>query len=219
VQRILAGWWRSRGSAAFICGVVSVALLLAGCSGMPRLLAGASPTASGQSGHYLRPGRPVHLRIPAIGLDWPVVPVGRDVTGAMNTPQGPENAPSWHEGFWWQYGYLVGQAGNAVIAGHVDDVQGDLTPFASISRLQPGDAIYVQTDRGDTLRFVVTRVATVDNPVGGPDDPTIAAIFGPSLTPNLNLVTCTGEWVGNEFAQRLVVYSTLAQDASAQSAP
>jgi hypothetical protein len=208
---------RRRGlAAALVASALGAALALASCALPPALqrLQGQPSPTSGPAVHYLRAGRPVHIRIPAIGLDWPVVPVGRDATGAMAAPQGPESAPSWHEGFWWQYGYLAGQPGNAVIAGHVDDVLGNLTPFAHISRLQPGDAIYVQTDRGDTLRFAVIKVTTVANPVGGPNDPTIAAIFGPSATPNLNLLTCAGDWVGNEFDQRLVVYSTLAQDAS-----
>jgi hypothetical protein len=157
----------------------------------------------------LRPGKPMHITIPSIGLDWPVIAVGRDATGAMAAPQGPESAASWHEGFWWQYGFLTGQHGNAVIAGHVDDVDGNLTPFAHISALSPGDLVTVQTDAGSTLRFQVTGVGSVPNPVGGPSDPTIASIFGPATTANLNLITCTGDWVGNEFDQRLVVYTTL----------
>jgi Sortase domain len=205
---------RVRAALAAASALGTVVVLLAGCAGMPPALAGQASPTPGRVMRYVRPGRPVHIQIPAIGLDWPVVPVGRDATGAMDAPQGLENAPSWHEGFWWEYGFLAGQPGNAVIAGHVDDVVGNLTPFAGISRLQPGDAIYVGTDRGDTLRFAVTHVGTVENPVGGPNDPTIASIFGPSESPNLNLLTCTGNWVGNEFDQRLVVYSTLAQDSS-----
>jgi hypothetical protein len=186
-----------------------VVLLLGGCIPLPPALAGQSAGASGHPARFLRPGRPVWIRIPVIGLNMPVVPVGRDVTGAMYTPQGPESSPIWHEGFWYQDGYLVGEPGNAVIAGHVDDPAGNLTAFSRISQLEPGDAIVVRTDRGDTLSFVVTRVTAVPNPVGGPSDPTVNAIFGPAHTPNLNLLTCTGTWVGNEFDRRLVVYSTL----------
>lgn len=204
------------GKGLFTLAALIVALVaLAGCSPLPPALRGTSASAAGRDVHYMRPGRPVHLTIPSIGLDWPVVPVGRDVTGAMDAPQGPADAPSWHEGFWYRYGYLAGQPGNAVIAGHVDDLAGNLTPFARISQLQPGDAIYVRTDRGDTLRFIVTRVAALTNGVGGPDDPTVAAVFGPSATPNLNLLTCAGAWVGNEFDQRLAIFATLAQDATA----
>src|SRR5260221_2112628 len=192
---------------AAICLLMSA---LAACRAVPPLLAGAAGGASASSPPAARSGRPTHLWIPTIGLDWPVVPVGLDANGAMDTPQGPESAPSWHEGFWWEYGYRVGETGNAVIAGHVDDVAGDLTAFARIATLQPGDTLEVKTDQGSTLRFVVTRVSHVANPIGGPNDPTIRDIFGPAQTANLNLITCTGTWVGNEFDQRLVVYTTLA---------
>lgn len=194
------------------CGLT---VLVTGCGALPPALAGGSAPAPPTPTDRPVAGRPVRLRIPSIGLDWPVIPVGRDVTGAMDTPQGPESAASWHEGFWWKYGYLAGQPGNTVIAGHVDDVRGNLTSFAQVTQLAPGDDIYVTTDRGQTLRFTVTRLATIPNPVGGPNDPAIASIFGSASTPNLNLITCTGDWVGNEFDQRLVVYSTLAQGSGA----
>lgn len=186
--------------------VMMLVPLLAGCVPLPSFL--ARPGGTGAN-HSTRAGRPERLRIPAIGLDMPVVPVGLDMNGAMSAPQGPENSPVWHEGFWYNGGYLTGQPGNAVIAGHVDDDNGKLTSFAAITRLEPNDAIDVVTDHGDTLRFTVVRVAEVANPIGGPNDPTVTSVFGPSRTPNLNLITCAGSWVGNEFDQRLVVYATL----------
>jgi Sortase domain len=218
VRQIKTWWGGARGLVA--CALTAALLALTACSAVPPALQGfvhsATPTPAATP-NPLRPGKPVRISIATIGLDWPVVPVGRDATGAMETPQGPESAPSWREGFWWQYGYLAGQPGNAVIAGHVDDVGGNLTPFARISELTPGDIVTVRTDAGSTLRFQVTNVATVPNPVGGPTDPTITSIFGPATTANLNLITCTGDWVGNEFDQRLVIYTTLVTTGQASS--
>lgn len=202
IRAVRSGW---RVAAFGILLLVAIAGPLAACNPLPSFLAARAGTAA----HTLRPGRPVRLRIPAIGANMPVVPVGLDANGAMAAPQGPESSPIWHEGFWYDGGYLAGQPGNTVIAGHVDDDNGNLTPFAGITRLEPGDAIYVVTDHGDTIRFTVVRVAEVANPVGGPNDPTVTSVFGPSRMPNLNLITCAGTWVGNEFDQRLVVYATL----------
>lgn len=207
----LRGLVRARVRTLAACTLAALALAVSACSAPPaiqQLTQSATPTPK-PALNPLAPGKPVHITISSIGVDYPVIPVGRDANGAMATPQGPESAPSWHEGFWWEYGYLAGQPGNAVIAGHVDDVAGNLTPFSRISQLTPGDTVLVKTDVGSTLRFQVTKVAEIPNPVGGPSDPTIADIFGPASTANLNLITCTGDWVGNEFNQRLVIYTTL----------
>jgi hypothetical protein len=153
-------------------------------------------------------GPPQRLRIPAIGLDWPVVPVGLGADGAMDAPQGAPDSAVWHEGFWWRGGYRVGEAGNAVIAGHVDDDAGALTTFARIAELQPGDAVLVSLAGGGVVTFRVERVARVPVPVGGPNDPTMRAIFGPAGIPRLNLITCAGAWASGGFDERLVVYTT-----------
>lgn len=170
---------------------------------------GASPPA--RATHPAQPaGQPVRLEIPAIALDWPVVPVGLTRDGSMDAPQGPPESPVWREGFWWRGGYHVGEPGNAVIAGHVDDDSGALTPFARIAELQPGDAVVITLAGGATARFRVERVVRVPVPAGGPNDPTLRAIFGPSATPRLNLITCAGAWAGSGYDQRLVVYTALA---------
>jgi hypothetical protein len=170
----------------------------------PGLGAGAParPTAT-----TLPAGVPVRLQIAAIGLDWPVVPVGLDADGAMDAPQGPADSAVWREGFWWRGGYRVGEAGNAVIAGHVDDESGALTPFARIADLRPGDDVLVTLKGGGVVRFQVERVARVPVPVGGPNDPTLKAIFGAATMPRLNLITCAGTWVRGGFDERLVVYT------------
>lgn len=206
-------WHRLTWARQILALVGLVCLSLVACNPVPPALRGLGAHTSApahHSAHVAQPGPPARIRIPAIGLDWPVVPVGRDATGAMDAPQGDAAAASWHEGFWWQYGYLIGQPGNAVIAGHVDDLSGNLTSFAQISQLHPGDAIQVTTTHGDSYLYTVTHVQSLANPIGGPNDPTITALFGPAAVPQLNLITCAGDWVGNEFDQRLVVNSTLA---------
>ena len=44
------------------------------------------------------------------------------------------------------------------------------------------------------------------------NDPTMGRIFGPALTPHLNLLTRAWvNWDGKEYNQRLVIYSTLVR--------
>jgi len=57
---------------------------------------------------------PVLLKIPALGVDADVVPVGMDADGAMDVPKDPDTA------VWWSLGPGTGVPGNVVIAAHVD---------------------------------------------------------------------------------------------------
>ena len=153
----------------------------------------------------------MRLRIPSLGMDAPIMPVGEDQYGAMEAPGAghPASDPIWATTFWWKYGALPGAAGNAVLAGHVDRNDGSRAVFWNLRRIQPGDHISITEQSGQVLTFQVTQVKAFANPDGGPNDPTIQRVFGPATTANLNLITCAGSWIGTEYNQRLVVFSSL----------
>ena len=153
---------------------------------------------------------PFRLVIAKLGLNAPILALGPDATGAMQAPhtRDPRNAV-WGEVYWWDVGYLPGEVGNAVIAGHVNRPDASPATFTHLNWLIPGDHLQVVTVGGIVLTFVVTAKNTPLVTVHGGNDPTVEAIFGPSLSPNLNLMTCWGEWDGKEFDRRLVVYTSL----------
>ncbi|HEX5501827.1 MAG TPA: class F sortase [Thermomicrobiales bacterium] len=144
-------------------------------------------------------GVPVRLVIPKIGVDAPIEPVGVDANGDMGTPKDP-----WHTA-WYAPGARPGQPGNAAIDGHVDYHGIGPVVFWDLGTLTAGDVVLVVTDRRQTLRFVVREVATYT-----PDDAPLARIFGPAATPNLNLITCTGDFdpATRSYDRRQVVYTT-----------
>lgn len=158
----------------------------------------------------LRGLTPRRLIIPKLHLDAPILPVGADASGAMLAPQigGPSN-PVWSSVYWWGIGAEPGQRGNAVIAGHVNKPDGSPSTFTHLNMLEPGDKVEVITQSGRVLTFTVRQKNTPLVYVRKMNDPTMGRIFGPSLTPNLNLMTCWGEWDGKEYNRRLVVYTTL----------
>jgi hypothetical protein len=153
---------------------------------------------------------PVWINAPKANINSSVVPVGIDAQGAMAAPEGANSSPVWFQTFWWRYGAMPGQIGNAVIAGHLDRKDGSPAIFWNLSKLAPGDSVFVRTALGVTLHFVVTAVTTFANPTGGVADPTLQRIFGPAQTANLNLITCAGDWTGSEYTKKLVVFTTLA---------
>ncbi len=153
------------------------------------------------------PWQPMHLRIPVLQVDAPVMSVGRTSSGVMDAPTSKAlNSSYWTSVFWFKLGPAPGQAGNAVIAGHVDRVGGDPAIFWSLGTLRPGDKVFVTSLQGKQLQFVVNRV--VRYPTNAPSTGVLNAVFGPSTGHHLNLITCSGVWTGHGYDERLVVFTT-----------
>lgn len=142
---------------------------------------------------------PARLQIPAIDVDAPVDPAGLLDNGDMDVPNDIVSTG------WFEDGYMPGQPGNSVIAGHVDGKNGPAV-FYDIGKLTTGDEIIVTAEDGTKLVFVVDRVEIYPF-----DESPIREIFGFSTGSRLNLITCTGEYnkKGSYYEDRLVVYSTL----------
>src|SRR5947209_6230913 len=88
------------------------------------------------------PWMPGRLRISALNIDAPVINVGASDTGVMDAPTSKAlHSPYWTSVFWYAPGTAPGQAGNAVIAGHVDRAGGDPAVFWSLGNLKPGDTL------------------------------------------------------------------------------
>jgi sortase (surface protein transpeptidase) len=92
-------------------------------------------------------GAPVRLRIPAIGVDAPVVPVAIADDGQMEVP------PATDVG-WYRLGPAPGAAGSAVLAAHVD-LAGQKGAFFDLRSVPVGAEVFVDGD-GATRRFVVS---------------------------------------------------------------
>lgn len=142
------------------------------------------------------------LIVPKIGLSAYIEEVGLTADGNMDTPKVVENTG------WYKDGPRPGEAGNAVIDGHLNRSPGvKVGIFWYLRDLVAGDDIYVIDAQHQKHHFKVKEVdryTLADAPLD--------KIFGASSRKNLNLITCQGAWdKGNQtYAERLVVYSQLA---------
>ena len=103
-------------------------------------------------------------------------------------------------------GPAPGEAGPAVIVGHVDNRSGPAV-FYRLGALRPGTSIEVS--RGDH-RIAVFRVDAVrEYPKSALPS---GEVFGDRTRPGLRLITCGGRWVGGRlgYADNIVVFATLA---------
>jgi hypothetical protein len=124
-------------------------------------------------------GAPTRLRVPAIGVDTALQLVHLGSDGALTPPKG------WSQAGWYADGTAPGDRGPAVIAGHVDSVDGPAV-FYRLRELTPGDAILVVRG-GRTLRFTVTSTAWYPK-TSFP----AAEVYGPTPDRELRLITCGG---------------------------
>ena len=145
------------------------------------------------------PRPPGRLIIRSIGVNAAVVPVGVDSTGAMAAPtQSADTA-------WYKFGPSPGDAGDAVIDGHLDWYDTPRAVFFSLKDLHNGDDIEVQRVDGVSHHFRVTSVTSVAY------NATVPGLFTKSGPPRLSLITCGGQWdmrLGM-YLQRVVVDSSL----------
>jgi LPXTG-site transpeptidase (sortase) family protein len=123
-------------------------------------------------------GAPTHLRIDTIGLDTGIVPVGLDADGAMAIP--PAQLVGWYD-----LGPRPGEAGSAVLAGHVD-LAGERGAFFELTKLPVGAEIVVDSG-GTTSRWIVFAREQIPK-----DDVDLTRFFTRDGPDRLTLVTCGG---------------------------
>lgn len=142
-------------------------------------------------------GIPIRLTIPAINVDAAIEPMGVSDNGTMEVPNSIVNVG------WYKLGIRPGNAGSAVIAGHVDGKNGEPGVFARLHELQPGETILVTDDANQTVQFTVRERRTY-NPKA---DATV--VFNQTDGKHLNLITCDGTWdtAKKSYDQRLVVFA------------
>jgi hypothetical protein len=142
------------------------------------------------------PFTPTRLTVASLGIDASVERVGVKPNGTMANPSNFVNVG------WYEYGAKPGEAGNTVIAGHVNNGIGLSGVFSRLGQVAIGERIVVRGKGGETQAYVVrekTQYTTGNAPLKE-----IFSIEGP---PRLILITCEGDWdpETRSYDKRLVV--------------
>jgi hypothetical protein len=127
---------------------------------------------------------PVRLAAPALGVDAPVDQVGVDGEGRMAIPEDVDRIG------WYRFGAAPGQAGSAVVAGHVDDAEQGLGVLARLSTADVGDEMRVTDAAGTTTRWRVVSRELISKQALPLDQ-----LFRRDGPPRLTLVTCGGPFL------------------------
>ncbi|WP_258069870.1 class F sortase [Arthrobacter sp. SX1312] len=137
----------------------------------------------------LRPQDPAPVSLVVAGTDISVkvVDVGIEENDAMEIPD------SFYEAGWYRYGPAPGaEAGNAVIAAHVDSLT-EVMPFAQLKDVAIGTTVTVGLEDGRSLTYAVSDVRNV--PKATLDG---SEIFDRDGGHELKIITCGGEWLPEE---------------------
>lgn len=186
-----------------IAGVVTVALaFVIGPLGPPRPSLADAPDGYTRdpTGRLLTRSTPVALDIPAIGVSASIVPTGLASNGSIEVP--PLDDPNLAG--WYRYGPSPGEAGSAVIVGHVDSRDSGPAVFFALGRLHKGDHISVHRGDGSTVGFAVTGVQLVAKDAFPAID-----VHKTSNGALLRLITCGGKFdAGNHsYEDNVIVYA------------
>ncbi|MBJ6620563.1 class F sortase [Streptomyces sp. DHE17-7] len=199
---------------------VVLAALLAGCgagsgadggrergAGAPARSATTAPPAEGAGGAVRPLARsvPVGLRIPAIGVDTPVMRLGLASDGTVEVPPVTEDDVAG----WYRHSPTPGRTGPSVLLGHVTVGSHGDGVFRRLARLHRGDRVEARLANGTVAGFAVTEVRTVAKADFPTDD-----VYGDVDRPELRLITCGGPRSGEEYRDNVIVFAELIATAT-----
>lgn len=155
----------------------------------------AVPAASAQA-----VAEPVSLVIPAIGVSTRLIRLGVTSAGTLQVPKTTAVAG------WYTGSPRPGEAGGAVIAGHVDSLEG-AGVFFRLQLLKPGEKVYVRRADGTLAVFAITSVHSYPK-AGFPT----RAVYGPAPDAQLRLITCGGTFdpATGHYLSNTIAYASLA---------
>ncbi|MBC3763296.1 class F sortase [Quadrisphaera sp. RL12-1S] len=158
---------------------------------LPRLVASAPAPAV-----VAAAPAPVRVRVPSLGVDAPVDPVGAGEDGSVVVPEDGARTG------WWAPGAAPGDAdGSVVLVGHVDTPAGPGALFR-LREARAGQDVVVTDASGADHRYRVgatAQVAKADLPS--------AELFTGTGAPRLVLISCGGEFdrASHRYADNVVV--------------
>jgi len=159
---------------------------------------------------HMRYSVPVRIRIPSIRVNAPLMKLGLDRRGRLQTP--PLSKPG--VAGWYVGSASPGQIGPAVVVGHMDTRTGPAV-FFRLRRLKPGARIYIDRRDGSTAVFEARKRIRVPK-TRFPTD----AVYGDIGNAGLRLITCGGAFDHRtrHYRDNIIVFARLVRAINHRSA-
>jgi len=153
---------------------------------------------------------PESISIERIGVNAEIASIGITPEGQMEDPDSYDTVG------WYRFGPAPGEAGRAILVGHLDSKTGPAV-FYRLGELAAGDEVIIRSGGSATDLVYVVRESVSYPEAEVPAD----LIFGPTDQPELVLITCAGVFdrgVG-AYDERRIVVADLRTPQGAESAP
>ncbi len=124
--------------------------------------------------------RPLRVHVPSIGVNAEMIDLGTNADGTLEVPV------DFAQVGWYTGRAVPGAPGPAILAGHVDSYSGPAV-FFELADLEPGAIVEIDRTDGLTATYRVVEVFEVDK-----DSFPTDRVYGPTVGPELRLVTCGG---------------------------
>lgn len=146
---------------------------------------------------------PVRVRVPSIGVDAPTTALGVDADNRLEVPVDTDVVG------WWRGGPEPGEAGPAVVTGHVDSWEGPGV-FIRLDEVAIDDVVHIDREDGTTATFRVTGVEQHAKTAF----PT-QRVYGDTPGSTLRLVTCGGGFdrSSKHYLDNVIVFAERVADA------
>lgn len=149
----------------------------------------------------LPPSEPARLQAPSIGVDTPLIQLGKQPDGQVSVPPGAPGSPAG----WYTGSVTPGASGSAVILGHVNAIGTPIGVFYRLRELAPGDHVTVVREDHTAAVFVVDRTDVYHKS----QFPTIE-VYRNADRAELRLITCGGyDPASGQYVDNTVVYAHL----------
>lgn len=145
---------------------------------------------------------PVHICIPAIGVDADMMQLGLNPDRTVETPPLREVGLAG----WYKYSPAPGVIGPSIILGHVDSAQYGKGVFYDLGKLHPGDRFVLSRADGMSARFRVDKVEQYPK-----SEFPAQRVYGNTSDAQIRLITCGGEFdpSSGSYEDNIIAFGTL----------
>ncbi|GAB2758682.1 class F sortase [Sinomonas soli] len=160
-----------------------------------------APPLAAHSGPVLPASAPTRLQAPSIGVDTPLIQLGKQPDGEVAVPPGAPGSPAG----WYTGSVTPGASGSAVILGHVNAIGTPIGVFYRLHELAPGAQVTVVRADHTAAVFVVDRTDVYHKS----QFPTVE-VYRNADRAELRLITCGGyDPASGQYLDNTVVYAHL----------